>query len=104
MNVFRVKIKNMVQNLTMKRTIRRNLLETIGKRRKGNVSLARRVGYSITFASSQMKDSGKELLVHLEPWYQKLKTIEGHFGSGVATYFKFLRSLFFINLLVFIVR
>lgn len=31
-------------------------------------------------------------------WYSSLKEIEGNFGSGVSTYFKFLRRVFILNL------
>lgn len=34
----------------------------------------------------------------LELWYGSMKQIEGHFGSGVGTYFVFLRWLFLLNL------
>lgn len=47
-----------------------------------------------------MKASIKNLAYTFELWYSSLKTIEGHFGSGVATYFKFLRWLFIINSIV----
>lgn len=47
-----------------------------------------------------MKASLKNLAYTFELWYSSLKTIEGHFGSGVATYFKFLRWLFVINSVV----
>jgi hypothetical protein len=46
----------------------------------------------------------KNLLYMLELWYSSLKRIEGHFGSGVATYFKFLRWLFLLNTIVFLIR
>lgn len=37
-----------------------------------------------------------------ELWYSSLKTIEGNFGSSVASYFKFVRWLFLMNLLVMV--
>jgi transmembrane channel-like protein len=46
----------------------------------------------------------KDLLYSFELWYQSLKVIEGHFGSGVATYFKFLRWLFTLNFIFCAVR
>jgi hypothetical protein len=46
----------------------------------------------------------RNLLYILELWYSSLKTIEGHFGSGVATYFRFLRLLFLLNTVVFVIR
>lgn len=38
----------------------------------------------------------------IELWYGSMKKIEGHFGSGVGTYFKFLRWLFSLNLLLMV--
>jgi hypothetical protein len=46
----------------------------------------------------------RNLLYVLELWYSSLKTVEGHFGSGVATYFRFLRLLFLLNTAVFVCR
>ncbi|XP_011179874.1 transmembrane channel-like protein 1 [Zeugodacus cucurbitae] len=36
----------------------------------------------------------------LEIWYDEIKTIEGHFGCNVSSYFKFLRWLLLLNLFV----
>lgn len=44
-----------------------------------------------------MKIAFHQLGSSTELWYNSIKTIEGHFGSGIATYFKFLRWLFIIN-------
>ena len=33
-------------------------------------------------------------------WASDIKSIEGRHGSGVGTYFRFLRFLFFLNLLI----
>lgn len=42
----------------------------------------------------------KDVFYSFELWYSALKSIEGYFGSSVATYFKFLRLLFICNVLV----
>lgn len=36
----------------------------------------------------------------IEIWYESMKQIEGHFGSSVGTYFKFLRWLFILNTII----
>lgn len=38
----------------------------------------------------------------VEIWYDSMKQIEGHFGSSVGTYFKFLRWLFILNALILV--
>lgn len=38
----------------------------------------------------------------LEIWYESMKQIEGHFGSSVGTYFKFLRWLFILNTIILV--
>lgn len=49
-----------------------------------------------------MQASLKNFTYTFELWYSTLKTVEGHFGSGVASYFKFVRWLFIMNVLVMI--
>lgn len=39
----------------------------------------------------------------MELWYGALKQIEGNFGSGIGSYFKFLRSIFNLNLFIAVV-
>lgn len=46
----------------------------------------------------------KECLYSLELWRGHLKDIEGKFGSGVVSYFIFLRWLMFLNLFVFLLE
>lgn len=38
-----------------------------------------------------------------ELWYDPLKKIEGTFGTGVASFFKLLRWLFLVNLMIAII-
>lgn len=46
----------------------------------------------------------KECIYSLELWRGHLKDIEGQFGSGVVSYFVFLRWLMFLNLFVFLIE
>lgn len=50
-----------------------------------------------------MKQNTRDVLFSMELWYNGIRLIEGHFGSGVATYFRFLRWLFIMNVIVSIV-
>ena len=41
------------------------------------------------------------MLYSYELWKGHMKEVEGHFGSAVVSYFIFLRSLFFMNIIIF---
>ncbi|XP_020912687.2 transmembrane channel-like protein 7 [Exaiptasia diaphana] len=46
----------------------------------------------------------KDMLKNWELWRSDLKEVEGQFGSGVVSYFSFLRWLVFLNLLIFLLE
>lgn len=39
----------------------------------------------------------KNMSYAFEPWHSNIKSIQGQFGSGVASYFIFLRWLVYLN-------
>lgn len=51
---------------------------------------------------AQIKRLYRELIYKIEPWEESVKVIEGHHGSGVASYFLFLRWCVYVNLWFFI--
>ncbi|KAJ8963031.1 hypothetical protein NQ314_005603 [Rhamnusium bicolor] len=51
----------------------------------------------------EFKLSMKNLAYSFELWYGTVKQIEGNFGSGVASFFKFLRWIFVMNLIIAII-
>nr|XP_018905714.1 PREDICTED: transmembrane channel-like protein 3 [Bemisia tabaci] len=55
------------------------------------------------FFTKQWQNSKRELanlMNILIPWELRIKEIESHFGSAVASYFTFLRWLFWVNLVI----
>lgn len=91
----------MPQSLTVKRQIKSKLQRTVESNSKSkSIGFWKRTKYSIGMWFNRRKISIKNTISNLELWYGSLKTIEGHFGSGVAAYFKFLRWLFILNLLL----
>lgn len=46
----------------------------------------------------------KDVIHNFELWRSDLKEVEGQFGSGVVSYFNFLRWLVFLNLFIFVLE
>ncbi|KAF5294394.1 hypothetical protein FQR65_LT10759 [Abscondita terminalis] len=92
-------LRDMPQSLTVKRIIKRKLCSSVSKRLKP-ISCYKGMQYNISMKISKIKNSFKSFTYTFELWYSSLKLIEGHFGSGVATYFKYFRRLFIMNFLI----
>ena len=58
--------------------------------------------YVIFQAWVHFKNNMKEFAYSLEPWKSLMKKVEGHFGTGVSSYFLFLKWIFLLNIPVFI--
>lgn len=97
-------LREMPESLTMKRTVRKKLVKSVSqKSRHSPLSIWKRFKYRISMSFTKFNVELKNILYTLELWYSSLKQIEGHFGSGVATYFRFLRWLFLLNSFVFLI-
>ncbi|KAK9885170.1 hypothetical protein WA026_010680 [Henosepilachna vigintioctopunctata] len=94
-------LKHMPQCLTIKRSVKRKLTESMKDKTKARpISLWKRMKYRSSMKYSQMKRHFKDVVYTCELWYDSLKTIEGQFGSSTSSYFKFLRWLFLMNVLM----
>ncbi|KAJ6638862.1 Transmembrane channel-like protein 5, partial [Pseudolycoriella hygida] len=98
------KLKALPQSLTIKREIKSKLTKTVADNSKiRSISRHNKIKYRLTMKFKRMKQRIMSYFNSIELWYGSMKEIEGRFGSGVGTYFKFLRWLFGLNLSVCIV-
>ncbi|XP_011299898.1 transmembrane channel-like protein 5 isoform X1 [Fopius arisanus] len=93
-------LRDMPQCLTVKRSIRAKLTRSVelkGDRRV--LTRWKRLKYAMSIFFMKTFIAMREITSTMELWYGPIKSIEGHFGSGVATYFKFLRWLLILNVI-----
>ncbi|XP_077289080.1 transmembrane channel-like protein 7 [Arctopsyche grandis] len=91
-------LREIPQCLTVKRNIRAKLSASVSRKSKHRpIGCFKRLKYRTSFWWKKMKQNIRNLLFSMELWYEGIRNVEGHFGSGVATYFRFLRLLFLLN-------
>uniref|UniRef100_A0A8D8DI82 Transmembrane channel-like protein 5 n=1 Tax=Culex pipiens TaxID=7175 RepID=A0A8D8DI82_CULPI len=98
-------IKSMAQTLSIKRQIRANLTRTVNRRsvsRSRSVSFLRKCRYRGKMYATRFAKFAKNAFSSFELFYGSMKQIEGHFGSRISAYFKFLRWLLVLNLVLVI--
>ncbi|KAK3089292.1 hypothetical protein FSP39_002448 [Pinctada imbricata] len=88
-------IKGLPCSLSTKRRFRDKLSEAPAKRNTGCCGDTKQT-------NRRFKAWRKEMGYKLELWGSALKKIEGHQGTGVVSYFVFLRWLFFLNIAIFV--
>ncbi|XP_052263365.1 transmembrane channel-like protein 7 isoform X2 [Dreissena polymorpha] len=97
-------LKAMTLRMSDKRRIRNEVTlkrETL-KRQQPKLSRWKQFKYNLSIQWRHFKYSIAEVGYFFKLWRGHLKKIEGHFGSGVLSYFLFLKWLFYINIPVFI--
>nr|XP_034830467.1 uncharacterized protein LOC117987551 [Maniola hyperantus] len=93
-------LRDLPRGLTMKRTVRAKLSASVSLRSKRRpISRLKRLKYRISFAWKRVSDL-RDLVFSVELWYEAIRNIEGHLGSAVGSYFRLLRWLFALNLLL----
>lgn len=85
-------------------SVRRRYKDSLRARGPGELSKWKLFKLKATMGWSRFRVGLKESLYSLELWRGHLKDIEGQFGSGVVSYFVFLRWLMFLNLFVFLIE
>ncbi|XP_063703649.1 transmembrane channel-like protein 7 [Culicoides brevitarsis] len=95
-------IRSLPQTLSVKREIRANLSKTIGRRSSANNSgdFWKHCKNYGKLLSKQLQRRIEHTGNRFELWYDSLKTVEGHFGSSVGAYFRFLRFLYITNVIL----
>ncbi|XP_060802989.1 transmembrane channel-like protein 3 [Amyelois transitella] len=94
-------LRDLPQGLTMKRHVRAKLSASVSLRSKRRpVSMWKRMKYRISFSLKKAHDRLRTLVFSIELWYEAIRTIEGHLGSAVGTYFHFLRCLFAVDVVL----
>lgn len=85
-------------------SLRRRYKHSLRARAPRRVSKWKVLGLRVAMGWSLFRAGLKEWLYSLKLWRGHLKDIEGQFGSGVVSYFVFLRWLLFLNLFVFLIE
>lgn len=85
-------------------SLRRRYKHSLRARIPRRVSKWEALRSSVSKKWTRLRAGLKECLYSLELWRGHLKDIEGQFGSGVVSYFVFLRWLMFLNLFVFLIE
>ncbi|KAH1026264.1 transmembrane channel-like protein 7 isoform X2 [Dendroctonus ponderosae] len=94
----RTALRDMPQCLTIKRCVKDKLSKSVSRKSKRKaLSCWKMMKYRASMSFTKLNMNIKDLAYSFELWYAPLKKIEGNFGTGVASFFKFLRWLFLVN-------
>ncbi|XP_018350530.1 PREDICTED: transmembrane channel-like protein 5 isoform X2 [Trachymyrmex septentrionalis] len=91
-------VRTIPQCLAVKQSVKSQLLETVNqKTTKRSISCWKLFKYNVSLKFVKIWVTMQDFLSTMKLWHRTIKTIESHHGSGIATYFKFLRWLLFLN-------
>ncbi|XP_070581089.1 transmembrane channel-like protein 7 isoform X2 [Ptychodera flava] len=91
-------IREMPTSMSKKREMR-NQLHVASTRTLSGCKACR---FSVAMGWKRFKERFNDLMVRLEVWRASFKEVEGKFGSGIVTYFVFLKWIVFLNLYIFL--
>ncbi|XP_018370460.1 PREDICTED: transmembrane channel-like protein 5 isoform X1 [Trachymyrmex cornetzi] len=91
-------VRTIPQCLAVKQFVKSQLLETVNqKTTKRSISCWKLFKYNVSLKFAKIWVTMQNFFSTMKLWHRTIKTIESHHGSGIATYFKFLRWLLFLN-------
>ncbi|KYM84184.1 Transmembrane channel-like protein 5 [Atta colombica] len=91
-------VRTIPQCFAVKQSVKSQLLETVNqKTTKRSISCWKLFKYNVSLKFAKIWVTMQNFLSTMKLWHRTIKTIESHHGSGIATYFKFLRWLLFLN-------
>jgi hypothetical protein len=98
--------KETVRKMSSKMHDKRETMRQINKSRpredkgEGRITCWTAFRYRCSVSWKHFKDHMSELKYHLTLWAGHIKEVESHFGTGIVSYFVFLRWVFLVNLLL----
>lgn len=98
-------LREMPESLTLKRVVKKKLLRRVSqKSKKKPIGCFKKMRYKFSILTKKLNLAVKDVVYSVELWYSSIKVIEGHFGSSVATYFRFFRWLFLLNVIIALIN
>ncbi|XP_014235066.1 transmembrane channel-like protein 7 [Trichogramma pretiosum] len=93
-------IKALPQNISLKRLVKSKLIKSMSEKSKP-IGTLKKWKYQASMAFIKLNLAIRDMMSTFELWYGSIKMINGYFGNGIGTYFKFLRWLFILNIFNF---